>query len=110
MKRKDGHVQLGLTVFFTVSAILLLYDTFFGSRVLQSFGRQFLSALSPVLYGAFMAYLLAPMVNYFEELFLPKGKKIEKGKRTSGPEHPADLGHYRCDAVPAGLRAAAGAV
>ena len=84
MKRKDGHVQLGLTVFFTVSAILLLYDTFFGSRVLQSFGRQFLSALSPVLYGAFMAYLLAPMVNYFEELFLPKGKKIEKGKRTSG--------------------------
>ena len=84
MKRKDGHVQLGLTVFFTVSAILLLYDTFFGSRVLQSFGRQFLSALSPVLYGAFMAYLLAPMVNYFEELFLPKGKKLEKGKRTSG--------------------------
>ena len=84
MKRKDGHVQLGLTVFFTVSAILLLYDTFLGSRVLQSFGRQFLSALSPVLYGAFMAYLLAPMVNYFEELFLPKGKKLEKGKRTSG--------------------------
>ena len=84
MKRKDGHVLLGLTVFFTVSAILLLYDTFFGSRVLQSFSRQFLSALSPVLYGAFMAYLLAPMVNYFEELFLPKGKKIEKGKRTSG--------------------------
>ncbi len=84
MKRKDGHVLLGLTVFFTVSAILLLYDTFFGSRVLQSFGRQFLSALSPVLYGAFMAYLLAPMVNYFEELFLPKEKKLEKGKRTSG--------------------------
>ena len=84
MKRKDGRVQLGLTVFFTVSAILLLYDTFFGRRVLQSFSRKFLSALSPVLYGAFMAYLLAPMVNYFEELFLPKGKKIEKGKRTSG--------------------------
>ena len=35
MKRKDGHVQLGLTVFFTVSAILLLYDTFFGSRVVN---------------------------------------------------------------------------
>lgn len=84
MKRKDGHVLLGLTVFFTVSAILLLYDTFFGRRVLQSFSRQFLTALAPVLYGAFMAYLLAPMVNYFEELFLPKGKKLEKGKRTSG--------------------------
>ena len=39
MKRKDGHVTLGVTVFCTVSAILLLYDTFFGSRVLQSFGR-----------------------------------------------------------------------
>ena len=83
MKRKDGHVTLGVTVFCTVSAILLLYDTFFGSRVLQSFGRQFLSALSPVLYGAFFAYLLTPMVNYFEELFLPKGKTLEKGKRTS---------------------------
>ena len=83
MKRKDGHMKLGLTVFFTVSAILLLYDTFFGRRVLQSFSRKFLSALSPVLYGAFMAYLLTPMVNYFEELFLPKGKTMEKGKRTS---------------------------
>ena len=83
MKRKDGHVTLGVTVFCTVSAILLLYDTFFGHRVLQSFSRKFLSALSPVLYGAFFAYLLTPMVNYFEELFLPKGKKLEKGKRTS---------------------------
>ena len=83
MKRKDGHMKLGLTVFCTVSAILLLYDTFFGHRVLQSFSRKFLSALAPVLYGAFMAYLLAPMVNYFEELFLPKGKTLEKGKRTS---------------------------
>lgn len=73
--RQNGYFKRGLTVFLTVSAILLFYDTLFGSRVLLDLGRQFLGALKPVLYGAFIAYLLAPMVNFFEDIFRPQGRK-----------------------------------
>ena len=66
MKEKKRYIGWGLAVFCTVSAILLLYDTLFGTRVLVRFGRQFMAAAAPVLYGAFMAYLLAPVVNFFE--------------------------------------------
>ena len=68
MPQKKRYVQLGLTVFCTVGAILLFYDTLFGHRVLQKFCGQFMAAVAPILYGSFMAYLLAPMVNFFERL------------------------------------------
>ena len=65
MGRKSSYVRMGLTVFFTVCAILLFYDTLFGSRTAIVFGRQFFKALQPVFYGALIAYLLAPVVNFF---------------------------------------------
>lgn len=66
MKRKNRYMGLGLMVFCTVSAILLFYDTLFGRRVLLAIWSQFLTAVQPIVYGAFMAYLLAPVVNFFE--------------------------------------------
>ena len=66
MKRKNGYFKLGLTAFLTVSAILLFYDTLFGHRVLVSIWGKLMSAIKPVLYGALMAYLLSPVVNFFE--------------------------------------------
>ena len=68
MPQRKRYVQMGLTVFCTVGAILLFYDTLFGHRVLLKLWRLFLAAIAPILYGCFMAYLLAPMVNFFEEL------------------------------------------
>lgn len=59
--------MLGLTVFLTVAAILLFYDTLFGSRLLPGVVDQVLTGARPILYGAFMAYLLAPAVNFFED-------------------------------------------
>lgn len=67
-------MKLGLTVFLTVGAILLGYDTLFGHRVLVSIWRQLMTAIAPVLYGAMMAYLLSPVVNFFENLFFSKAK------------------------------------
>ena len=67
MPQRKKYVQMGLTVFCTVGAILLFYDALFGHRVLQKFWRQFMAAVAPILYGCFMAYLLAPMVSFFEE-------------------------------------------
>ena len=71
MSRRNRYVRIGLTVFFTVCAILLFYDTLFGSRTAVIFGRQFLKALQPVLFGALIAYLLAPVVNFFEQKLFP---------------------------------------
>ncbi|MCI9122108.1 MAG: AI-2E family transporter [Oscillibacter sp.] len=62
-----------MTVFCTAAAILLFYDTLFGGKVLLTIFLQFLGAVQPILYGAFIAYLLAPMVNFFEEnLIFPR--------------------------------------
>ena len=82
MRQKGGYVKLGVVVFFTVSAILLFYDTLFGSHFLLNLLKQFVNALQPVLYGAFMAYLLAPVVNFFERT--PSAMEARKqGKRAS---------------------------
>lgn len=85
MGRKSSYVRMGLTVFFTVCAILLFYDTLFGSRTAVLFGRQFFKALQPVFYGALIAYLLAPVVNFFErKLFRVHLQRVrQKGKMAS---------------------------
>lgn len=66
MIRTSKYVKWGLTAFCTVVAILLFYDTIFGSHALVTFGRKLTKAAQPVIYGACMAYLLAPVVNFFE--------------------------------------------
>lgn len=85
MKRENKYVRQGLLVFATVCAILLFYDTLFGRHMVLRFGRQLLAALEPVLYGAFIAYLLAPMVNFFEDnLFArPVKRAREQGRMTA---------------------------
>ena len=85
MKRDSAYFKWGLTVVCTVSAILLFYDTLFGSKVLQKIGGQLFMAVLPVLYGGFIAYLLAPMVNFFEEQFFSDHvrKAREKGRLSS---------------------------
>ena len=81
MAWKNRYFHMGLTVFCTVGAILLFYDTLFGSKALQTFFRQFMGAVRPAVYGALMAYLLAPMVNFFERRPHPvEGKPTGKGR------------------------------
>ena len=63
MNQKSEHVKSGVTVFLTVGAILLFYDTLFGRHWLLNVWRQLLTAVRPILYGAFMAYLLAALVD-----------------------------------------------
>ena len=81
MKEKNRYLGWGLAVFCTVSAILLLYDTLFGSRTLVRVWKQLLSASMPVIYGAFMAYLLAPVVNFFEQRPFSAGKEAGQEKK-----------------------------
>ena len=68
MKRGNFYWKEGVTVFLTVAAILLFYDTMFGQRVAQSFFGTLAGALSPIVYGAMIAYLLAPIIDFWERL------------------------------------------
>jgi predicted PurR-regulated permease PerM len=73
---------VGLTAFFTVCAILLFYDTLFGSHAVIRFGAKLSAALNPILYGALLAYLLAPVVDFFDGRLFPAAvrKAKERGK------------------------------
>lgn len=68
MKGKSSYLKWGLTIFLTVCAILVFYDTFYMSGTLQRMVSKLASILSPVLVGLVMAYLLAPIVNWIERL------------------------------------------
>ena len=81
---KSKYVKWGLTAFCTVSALLLFYDTLFGSRTLIRFGGRFIRAMQPIIYGAAMAYLLAPVVNFFDKYVGQLSKKPgTKGRKVS---------------------------
>lgn len=67
MERKNNYISMGVTAFLTAAAILLFYDTLFGGRAVLAL----LKTVQPILYGAFIAYLLAPMVNFFERGLFP---------------------------------------
>lgn len=79
--KKNVYVRTGVTVFCTAAAILLFYDTLLSSRVLLRILRQLFRAVTPVLYGLFMAYLLVPLVNFFESaIFPPQLREPKKGR------------------------------
>ena len=69
MERKNNCISMGVTAFLTAAAILLFYDTLFGGKTVLAL----LKTVQPILYGAFIAYLLAPMVNFFERHLFPSG-------------------------------------
>lgn len=78
MKNKT-YLHLGLTLIASACAILIFYDTFFQSRVLIDFFSKFTTVLSPVIYGLALAYLLAPIVDYFDQQIKQLFPSIKRG-------------------------------
>ena len=66
MKQKGIYGKAALTAILTVCAILIFYDTFFGSRTLIALLKKLLDALTPILLGSLFAYLLSPVINFFD--------------------------------------------
>lgn len=81
MAWKNKYVKWGLTVFCTVGALLLFSDTLFGSHTLIRFVKKFFQASQPVIYAAAMAYLLAPLINFFDRYLGKFSKKTGKNGR-----------------------------
>ncbi len=71
MKQKI-FVYWGVTIAAAACAILVFYDTFFQNGVLLVFMEKLFKILMPVLYGLAMAYLLAPIVNFFDRILLDR--------------------------------------
>ncbi|MBE7003047.1 MAG: AI-2E family transporter [Ruminococcaceae bacterium] len=71
---KKSYFHWGLTVFLTAAAMMVFYDTVFRNGILLNLLRTLNKALSPVIYGAAMAYLLAPAVNFFDRCILSMGE------------------------------------
>ena len=76
MKEWLRYAKWALTAFVTVCAILVFYDTFYQSGALGDFLQKTTDILAPVLYGLAMAYLLAPVVNWFERVMTPGFNKL----------------------------------
>ncbi len=78
--RQSRYWKAGVTVFLTVAAILLFYDVLFGHRAAVVLLSRLLSALEPILYGAMIAYLLAPMVDFFDRHIAPRRAALQGGR------------------------------
>ncbi len=79
MERKNHYISMGVTAFLTAAAVMLFYDTLFGGKTVLAL----LKTVQPILYGAFIAYLLAPMVNFFERSLFPlRAGRERKRSRT----------------------------
>ena len=77
MKRTQ-YFKWGLTVFLTVCAVLVFYDTFYQAGTLQQFVSKLASILAPVLYGFAIAYLLTPIMSCLERAIAALWKKLFK--------------------------------
>ena len=94
MKEKDRYWRywkLGLTIFLSACAIFLFYDTVYQAGIggtVTAFLRKVFKVIAPVVYGAAMAYLLSPIVNWFEKIISrlwgknkkTRDKKLKNGK------------------------------
>lgn len=76
---KKTFLYWGVTLFLTVCALMVFYDTVFQAGVLTSLLATLAKALRPVILGAAMAYLLAPMVNCFDRLLRRTGGQHGSG-------------------------------
>ena len=73
MKKDNHYVAWGLTAVAVVCAVMLFYDLVFRSSIVLTYAKNLVSILAPILYGFALAYLLAPVVNWFERAIFRSG-------------------------------------
>ena len=84
MKRDNHYLAWGLTAVCSVCAILLFYDLVFRSSIVMQYVEKLVRILAPVLYGFAMAYLLSPVVNWFEFKLLGRKEGAAPGRLMRG--------------------------
>ena len=87
MKIRWNHryVQLGVTAFLVIAASILFYYGIFHMKTLVSGIKTFFGIMAPIIYGAAIAYLLTPIVNFLErKIFLPIFRMCKKPIQKKG--------------------------
>ena len=66
------YLYWGVTAFLVIIASMIFYNMLMGSSsILKGIGRIF-NILMPVIDGLALAYLMNPILNFFEKRFIPK--------------------------------------
>ena len=87
MKIRWNHryVQLGVTAFLVIAASILFYYGIFHMKSLVTGIKTFFSIMAPIIYGAAIAYLLTPIVNFLErKIIFPIFEKRHKTLQKKG--------------------------
>ena len=74
MRFDKKYLCWGVTAFAVICGVLVFYDTVFHRSVIFLYLNKVIEILAPVFYGFFMAYLLTPVVNWFEKRLLSRWK------------------------------------
>ncbi|MBQ0036679.1 MAG: AI-2E family transporter [Firmicutes bacterium] len=80
-KLDKKYIQLGITIFFTSLALLLVFFIMFRLDSFKSILSKFNSVLLPITYGLIFSYLMTPLLNTIEKKILyPLFYKINSKK------------------------------
>lgn len=80
----NQHVRWGVTAFLVIAASMLFYYGVFHMKTLVTGIKTFLGILTPIVYGVVIAFLLSPVLNFFEKkIIYPilEKKEIQVGKK-----------------------------
>ena len=80
----NRYLHWGVTAFLVIAASMLFYYGIFHMKTLITGFKTFFRILAPILYGVAIAYLLSPLINFFEKkIILPilEKKNISLQKR-----------------------------
>lgn len=80
-KRWNHYLFWGLTAFFVLAAVVAVVFFFLHFDVCARFAAKIISILKPVIYGAIMAYLMAPVYDWVRAC-IASGKLPEKKTRS----------------------------
>lgn len=81
MNDHKKFLQLGITIFLSLSAVILVYLGFSNMKKVSACITVLSSALQPIVVGLILAYLLAPLETRIEGFLLRKRIKIKAAKR-----------------------------
>lgn len=70
MKRNKNHIRWGITAFLVILASLISYYIIFHLENFKGILSNVIVILMPVIDGMVIAYLLTPLLNYFERRFV----------------------------------------
>lgn len=84
---KKDYFLKGLTAFLVIAACVVFAFLVFKIDVIWGIVKKIISVLNPVIFGLVIAYLVNPMVNFFDKYIckvtLYKAKNTEKARRVA---------------------------